>query len=101
MGRASHIIGQLKSGETVVIRPAGQSMHGMVESGSLVRIRPLSPDEPLAAGDVVLCRVRGHAYLHLIQLVDGDRYLIGNNIGGTNGWTARQNIYGKLDAILE
>jgi hypothetical protein len=28
--------------------------------------------------------------------VNGDRYLIGNNRGGLNGWTNRKHIHGVL-----
>jgi len=45
-------------------------------------------------GDIVLCRVRGREYLHLVKAVQDRRYLIGNNRGGTNGWVGRAAVYG-------
>ena len=35
-------------------------------------------------------------YLHLVKAVQGDRYQIGNNRGGINGWITRRQIYGRL-----
>lgn len=39
-----------------------------------------------AKGDAVLCKVRGNVYVHLVKAVRGREYLIGNNVGGINGW---------------
>jgi hypothetical protein len=62
---------------------------------ALVGAATLSPD------DIVLCRVRGEEYLHLIKAMQGDRYQIGNNRGGVNGWTGHAQIFGKLIAVEE
>lgn len=69
-------------------------MQGRIESGQLVTVSPAL--ERLEVGDVVLCRVRGAEYLHLIKAVWGGRYLIGNNRGRVNGWVSRPAIFGKL-----
>jgi hypothetical protein len=39
-------------------------------------------------------RYRGREYLHLVKARQGDRYLIGNNRGGINGWVGRRAIFG-------
>lgn len=72
-------------------------MSGRIESGQLVTVEPVSDHKTLEVGDVVLCKVRGAEYLHLIKGIDQSscRFLIGNNRGGTNGWTGQSNIYGK------
>ena len=44
-------------------------------------------------------RVRGTDYLHLIKAIQGDRFLIGNNRGGTNGWVGANCIYGIATKI--
>jgi hypothetical protein len=44
--------------------------------------------------DVVLVRCRSHEYLHLVKARQGDRFLIGNNRGGINGWVGRRAIFG-------
>ncbi|MBK7580333.1 MAG: S24/S26 family peptidase [Myxococcales bacterium] len=95
MGWAAGHISRLAAGESVSFRPRGSSMRGRVEDGELVTVCPLAAHE-LGAGDVVLCRVRGAEYLHLIKAVQGKRYLIGNNRGGVNGWIGRQGIFGLL-----
>lgn len=88
----------LRKGETVVIRPRGHSMKGLVNDGSYVTVAPCATSE-LTAGDVVLVRVQGKDYLHLIKAIDQERFLIGNNKGGTNGWVGKAGIYGKAIAI--
>jgi hypothetical protein len=93
MGWATAFIAKLEQGETVQVRPRGHSMRGRIESGQLCTVEP-APDE-LEVGDVVLCKVRGREYLHLVKARQGDRYLIGNNRGRTNGWVSRGAIFGK------
>jgi hypothetical protein len=94
MGWATDYIARLQNGETVQFRPRGGSMRGRIESGQLCTVAP-APDE-LRVGDIVLCKVNGRQYLHLIKAVQGGRYQIGNNRGRINGWIARGGIYGKL-----
>jgi hypothetical protein len=69
-------------------------MQGKVSSGQLCTVAPLS--EPPEVGDVVLCKVRGREYLHLVKAIKGDRYQIGNNKGHINGWIGINSIFGKL-----
>lgn len=92
MSWASSYIEILKLGACVSFRPRGNSMKPLINSGDLVGIEPISG--PLEKGDIVLCKVNGRQYLHLIKAVRGSDYLIGNNHGGINGWTS--GIYGKL-----
>ena len=98
MGWATGHIARLRQGETVSFRPRGDSMRGKIRSGQLVTVEPTG-DRELAVGDIVLCKVSGHQYLHLIKAVRGERYQIGNNRGGVNGWTGRDNIFGVLTRI--
>jgi hypothetical protein len=93
MGWASGYIARLSQGETVQFRPRGASMRGRIESGQLCTVVPSKDD--LKVGDVVLCKVNGREYLHLIKAVQGERYQIGNNRGRINGWVSRNGIFGK------
>ena len=68
-------------------------MKGKVESGQLVTIEPVS-ERKLQKGDIVLCKVNGRQYLHLIKAINEERYQIGNNIGKINGWISQNSIYG-------
>lgn len=97
MGWASHYIERLQKGETVSFRPRGGSMKGKVESGQLVTVVPV--DRALEEGDIVLCRVGGNEYLHLVKAIDGDRFQIGNNRGGINGWVTKTGIFGRCVRI--
>ena len=72
-------------------------MRPRVLSGALVTLEPVGVDD-LAVGDIVLCRVRGKVYLHLVKAKSDGRVLIGNNRGGINGWT--RAVYGRAIEIL-
>lgn len=94
MSWATHYIQQLMEGRTVSFRPRGNSMRGKIDSGQLCTVEPITADA-LQVGDIVLCKVNGRQYLHLVKAIDGDRYLIGNNRGRTNGWIGPSRIYGR------
>lgn len=69
-------------------------MVGRIDSGDLCTVVPAKPED-LQVGSIVLCRVGGAQYLHLIKAIQGDRYQIGNNRGRINGWVGRNSIYGR------
>jgi hypothetical protein len=98
MGWAIHYISQLLAGETVQFRPRGHSMKGKIASGQLCTVAPVE-SETLSVGDIVLCKVNGHEYLHLIKAISGERFQIGNNRGVVNGWISANTIYGKCIAV--
>src|SRR5688572_19707836 len=93
MSWADSYIKKLQAGETVQFRPSGNSMQPKINSGDLVTVKPDTSD--LQVKDIVLCKVNGSQYLHLIKAIDGDRYQIGNNKGRINGWISKNSIYGK------
>lgn len=98
MGWADGHIERLTRGETVQFRPRGNSMVGKIASGQLCTVAPLE-EHALAVGDIVLCRVKGNQYLHLVKAIQGERFQIGNNRGGINGWITRRQIFGRLLAV--
>jgi hypothetical protein len=98
MGWATEAIEALKRGEEVTVRPRGGSMRGLIEDGQLVTLGPVDPAE-VCAGDVVLVRWKSSVLLHLVKEEDGDRVLIGNNVGKINGWAPRRDILGWLVAV--
>lgn len=93
MSWANSYIEALILGETVQFRPKGNSMTPLIKSGDLVTVAPICC--PIKKGDIVLCKVNGRQYLHLVKAVRNDRVcLIGNNHGRINGWSS--DIYGKV-----
>jgi SOS-response transcriptional repressor LexA len=98
MGWATYACEALRRGETVRLRPRGDSMVGKSNSGDRVTVAPCDADT-LKIGDIVLVRVRGAEYLHLIKARQDDRFLIGNNRGGINGWVGKNSIFGVVTAI--
>ena len=99
MGWATPYIAKLKNGETVSFRPRGNSMQGKIESGQLCTVEPISDFETLQKGDIVLCKVNGKEYIHLIKAIQGKRFQIGNNRGRINGWIGINSIFGKCIKI--
>lgn len=96
MSWAKPHVEKLQAGQVVQFRPRGNSMTGKVDDGDLVTVQPVAP-EALEVGDVVLCKVHGTYYLHLITAKDGQRWQISNNKGHVNGWT--KTIFGKVTKV--
>jgi phage repressor protein C with HTH and peptisase S24 domain len=94
MSWATPYIEKLKCNKSVEFRPRGNSMQGKIESGQLVKIDPISESTKLSKGDIVLCKVNGRHFLHLIKAIQNNRFQIGNNKGFVNGWVSRDCIYG-------
>lgn len=97
MSWATPYIEALKEQATVSFRPRGNSMRPKINSGDLVTVS--KNYDSLEKGDIVLCKVKGRHFLHLIKAIRGDQYQIGNNKGGINGWITEKAIYGKLTEI--
>lgn len=70
-----------------------------IRSGQEVELAPVSDPSTLRTGEIVLVRVGGSIYLHLIRALDGDRVQIANNHGRVNGWTSRASVYGRVIRI--
>lgn len=98
MSWATSAIEALKRGETVTVRPFGNSMSPIIESGHEVALSPVEPGS-LRVRDVVLVSVKGTVYLHLIRQISqsGKMFQIGNNKGRVNGWVTAEQIHGRAD----
>ena len=81
-------------------RPRGHSMNPKIKSGQLCTVEPVDAFD-LEVGDIVLCKVRGNEYLHLVKAVQGARYQIGNNRGHINGWITSKAIFGRLVSVSD
>ena len=94
----------LLSGEVCKITGIGNSMTPILKSKQPVICVPVTEDVELKKRDIVLCKVNGHYYLHLIHAIKTNKndstYLIGNNHGHMNGWVSRSKIYGVVREIL-
>jgi hypothetical protein len=98
MGWASGYIEQLREGHMVSFRPRGHSMSGKIESGQLCTVQPVDPTQ-IQVGDIVLCKVNGREYLHLVKAIQASRFLIGNNRGRINGWVTGKSIFGRCVCV--
>lgn len=101
-GKENRITGEkLRSGEVCKVRGIGNSMTPILKSKQDVICIPVTENTILKKHDIVLAKVKGHWYLHLIHAIKNDTlYLIGNNHNHMNGWVSRSCIYGKVVEIL-
>lgn len=70
-------------------------MTGRIESGQLCTAEPVADHATLQVDDIVLCKVHGAEYLHLVKAIQGQRFQIGNNKGYINGWIGPNSIFGR------
>lgn len=98
MGWASTYIAKLRAGETVSFRPRGQSMSGRIESGQLCIVAPVNA-ATLEVGDIVLCKVGGSEYLHLVKGNWKWPFSNWQQSRSVNGWVAPNSIFGKCIRI--
>ncbi len=100
MGVLEAMAARVAAGETVEFRPTGSSMVPLIHSRDLVRVAPVEPTA-LEVGDIVLARVSGTVYLHLVSAIDAgkERVQIGNNRGRINGWTTYPRIFGICTSV--
>lgn len=73
-------------------------MTGKIDSGQLCTVVPITAED-VEVGDIVLCKVNGNQYLHLVKARQGQRLQIGNNRAGINGWVGPNGIFGKCIRI--
>ncbi|GAB3851187.1 S24/S26 family peptidase [Dactylosporangium cerinum] len=100
MGALDMVAARVAAGATVQFRPSGSSMVPLVRSRDLVTVRPVDPAK-VEVGDIVLAKVAGTVYLHLVSAIDaaGGRVQISNNRGRINGWTGHAKVYGICVAV--
>lgn len=99
MGWVNDALKELAAGRAVQIRPFGGSMRGRIESGQLVTLTPVDLTN-VQVGDAVLVQWCGNYLLHLVKEINGDQFLIGNNIGKINGWVSGSAVRGKVVAVV-
>jgi hypothetical protein len=98
MSWVSEAMSALLDGRQVIVRPRGGSMRGRIEDGQAVTLGPVDPRD-VRTDDIVLVRWKGNVLLHLVKEVDGERLLIGNNVGKINGWATRSDVLGRVVAV--
>jgi hypothetical protein len=98
MGYVESVIADLQAGKTVFnYKEGGKSMEPKIMDGQLQTLIPIPDLSQIKKKDIVLCKVHGNIYTHLVKATrrNGNRweFLIGNNHGHINGWTSL--VYGK------
>ena len=96
MSRYTEICKRLEAGETVTYVEHGNSMMPRLKNGVKVTVAPCTLADA-QVDDVVLAKVKGSYFLHIVKAIGPDgKVLIGNAHGHLNGWTRR--VFGKLVA---
>lgn len=100
MGWADKYIKILFERGEVIFNPFGNSMKGKIESGDTCKII-IIPNIIYNIGDIVLCKVSGKQYLHLISAIDRSnvKFQISNNKNYINGWINYHSIYGICSQV--
>jgi hypothetical protein len=100
MGLLDAVAVRVAAGQTVEFRPTGSSMVPLIRSRQLVTVSPVDPNM-IEVEDIVLARVAGSTYLHLVSAVDraNGRVQISNNRGRINGWTNHARVSGICTAV--
>ena len=91
---------RVAGGQTVSFRPVGNSMVPLIRSRQLVTVVPCDAAK-VEVGDIVLARVTGAVYLHLVSAVEPakGRVQISNNRGRVNGWTSYARVFGICTSV--
>lgn len=98
MKRRNFKLEALQKGESIVTSEKGNSMVPLIFSGQEHKVDPVDSWEEVEIDDIVYCKIRGRYYTHLVKAKDNKKgCLIGNNKGGTNGWT--KQVFGKVTEV--
>lgn len=93
------LLDRLVSGQPLLgYKEGGNSMVPLIYSKQPVDVWPVDCDK-IAPGDIVIARVHGTIYNHLVSAVEQNRVQISNNRGHVNGWTHRKKVYGIVTHI--
>ncbi|GAA3024489.1 hypothetical protein GCM10020229_39700 [Kitasatospora albolonga] len=100
MGALDAVAARVAAGAVVEFRPSGDSMVPLIRSRQLVTVAPVDPAK-VEVGDIVLARVAGTVYVHLVSALDRTRrrVQISNNRGRVNGWTGHDRVFGICTAV--
>ena len=71
-GENIETINHLLNGETVIVGGKGNSMTPKLKSGEYVIVEPITENTKIKKRDIVLCKVRGNIYLHLVTGISGN-----------------------------
>jgi hypothetical protein len=100
MGVLEAVASRVAAGAVAEFRPKGSSMVPLIRSRQLVTVAPVDVTR-IEVGDIVLARVAGAVYLHLVSAVDpsAGRVQISNNRGRVNGWTSYAKVFGICTSV--
>ena len=77
------------------------SMRAAIKHGQTLTMSPVTDPSQVQPGDIVLVRWHKGDIMHLVQEVQGDRFLIANSVGKVNGWVDGSDILGRVTQVVE
>ena len=92
------IIKRIQEGKNIDLKEGGNSMTPIIRHREPVTLSPVDTSK-LEVGDIVLARVRGNYYTHLVSALEGERVQISNNHKHVNGWIHRSKVYAIVSAV--
>ncbi len=98
MGWVKEALIALKKNQICSIRPIGNSMKGIINSGQLITLQSIDLNK-IYINDIVFINWKKNYILHIIKDITDEQVLIGNNLGKLNGWISKKDIIAKVIAI--
>lgn len=94
--RLSEVATKLKEESSIAFVAHGNSMTPRIRSGDKITVEAITDYALVKKGDVVLAKVHGRWFLHLVSATEDKRVQISNNHGHVNGWAMRSSVVGRL-----
>ena len=77
------------------------SMRATIKHGQTLTMSPVVNSQDVQVGDIVLVKWHKGHMMHLVQEIQGDRFLIANSVGKINGWVNGGDILGRVTQIVD
>ena len=77
------------------------SMRAAIKHGQTLTMSPVVNSQDVQVGDIVLVKWHKGHMMHLVQEIQGDRFLIANSVGKINGWVNGGDILGRVTRIVD
>jgi hypothetical protein len=77
------------------------SMRAAIKHGQTLTMSPVVNSQGVQVGDIVLVKWHKGHMMHLVQEIQGDRFLIANSLGKINGWVNGSDILGRVTQIVD
>lgn len=77
------------------------SMRAAIKHGQTLTLSPVTNPREVQVGDIVYIKWHQGHMMHLVQEIQGDRFLIVNSVGKINGWVTGSDILGRVTQVVD